>query len=247
MSPKDAWRIRVGMILFVLGGPLSIIGLHMRGPVVVANDPALFDTWAMVNSTAVHELAWVLLLPNLVIQIFAWIALWAFMRGTRYEGLAFWGSMLSIAGNALFLTHTGVLAYTEPMLARLYLDYGALAESAGPAAAEIAAQAQVHMVGLANTIVTGPLGGILLPISGFALFIGGIVHSFMLLRAPQLPTWTAVPYVLHAFCLTLGIVHYAVELAGGYLLAISTIGIAWAVWKRTRPEPKAPAAAPATA
>mgnify|MGYP003438960035 CR=1 FL=1 len=56
---------------------------------------------------------------GLVIQLFGFIALYAYVKDTREDRLAFWGVMLSIAGNGLFLPSTGILAFADPTIARL--------------------------------------------------------------------------------------------------------------------------------
>jgi hypothetical protein len=117
---RDRVRIRLGMVAFLLSGLLTIIGLWLRGPNPVDGHSLDAAAFVRVSLQPTHNLTWALLLTNLTLQIYAWIALWAFLRDSREEGLAFWGMVLSIAGNALFLPIAGIIALTAPMVAGLY-------------------------------------------------------------------------------------------------------------------------------
>ena len=214
MTRRDASRIRLGLLSFLASGVLSAIGLPLRGPVVLpTEDPQL---WAQTALIGTHDLAWAILLPNLTIQLFGFMALYAFVRDTREERLAFWGMVLSIAGNGLFLPFTGILAFIDPELARLYLD-----------GFEQAANVSTAGIG-------GMLSGAMLAASGIILLIGSVLISILLWKSPKLPTWTAPLYLLHALGLTLAApVSYTLERSGGFLLLMCTVAIAVAVWRQT--------------
>lgn len=212
MTPRDAWRIKAGMACFALAGPLSVIGLYMRGPII--DQRFAPDAWAAGSATDSFALSWVFLLPNLIMQILGWIALWGAMRQSRFEGLAFWGMVLSIVGNGLFLPHTGVIAFVTPSLAELYLE------------------GRTELVDVANQGLFGPLSLPFLIGSAFGLLAGAICHGLLVWREPSLPSWAALPYVLHALFLTFVAPHaYALEYTGGVLLLVSSAAIALAVWR----------------
>lgn len=217
MSARDAARIRAGILCLLASGVLSAIGLPLRGPIVLpGEDPA---RWAEVALLPTHDLAWAILLPSLVIQLFGFLALYAFVKDTREDGFAFWGMVLSIAGNGLFLPSTGMLAFADPEIARQV--------QAGHAGA----------LAISSSAIESSLGGAILAASGIVLLVGSVLITLVLWRSPLLPRWTAIPYLLHALALTLvAPFSYLVERAGGVLLLIVTAGIAQAVWRGTRPE-----------
>ncbi len=213
MSARDSARIRIGMAFLIASGVISVVGLWMRGPVVnQLIDP---DGWAALNATAGFANSWWILLPNLVFQMFAWVALWAFMRDTPQERLAFWGSALSIAGNGFFLPHTGVIAFSSPAVARLYLD--------GDTAA----------IAAINAGLFGPVAFPFLLASAVLLMVGAILHGIMIWKSPRLPTWAAIPYVLHAAGLTFAAqFSYMLEYTGAIMLLLSGTAVGVAVWRQ---------------
>lgn len=216
IEARDRGRIRLGMAAFVFSGLMTVIGLWLRGPNPVDGHSLDASAFVQVSLLPTHNLTWALLLTNLTLQIYAWLALWAFLRQTREEGLAFWGMVLSIAGNGLFLPIAGIVALTAPMVAQLYVagESGALA--------------------IAESAIFGPLALPLLIASAFALLGGALLTAIAIWRSPLLPSWAAVLYGLHALCLTFfAQVHYALEFSGGPLLLASALGIAAAVWRRT--------------
>lgn len=214
MSAHDIARIRLGILCFLASGVISAIGLPLRGPIVLPGEDPV--RWAEVALLPTHDLAWAILLPSLVIQLFGFIALYAYVKDTRDDNLAFWGVMLSIAGNGLFLPSTGILAFADPVIARLV--------QAGNSEA---------LVISASGIESG-VGGLILAASGILLLIGSVLVSLLLWRSPLLPRWTAIPYFLHALALTiLAPLSYAVERAGGLLLLVVSIAITLSVWRHT--------------
>jgi hypothetical protein len=213
---RDRVRIRLGMVAFLLSGLLTIIGLWLRGPNPVDGHSLDAAAFVRVSLQPTHNLTWALLLTNLTLQIYAWIALWAFLRDSREEGLAFWGMVLSIAGNGLFLPIAGIIALTAPMVAELY--------AAGNTAA----------LAIADGAIFGPLALPLLIASAFALLSGALLTALATWRSPLLPSWAVPLYALHALCLTFfAQVHFALEFSGGPLLLASAIGIATAFWRHT--------------
>jgi len=211
---RDAARIRAGMVALVLSGLMTLAGLWLRGPNPVDGhsiDRALFLETSLAST---HSLTWALLLANLPLQIFAWLALWAFLRPSGQERLGFWGFALSTAGNGLFLPIAGVIALTAPAVAGLVAsgNEGALA--------------------IAQDAVFGPLALPFLMASAVALLAGGIAFGIAIWRHPELPGWAAPLYVLHTLCLTFfAQVHYALEFAGAPLLLVSGVAVAVAVWR----------------
>ena len=72
MVSRDNKKIRMGMLCFVIYGIMAAAGLPFRGPVVIPGEnPGL---WAEVALLPTHDLAWAILLPALVIQLFGFFA-----------------------------------------------------------------------------------------------------------------------------------------------------------------------------
>ncbi|MCL4791040.1 MAG: hypothetical protein KJ040_03210 [Gammaproteobacteria bacterium] len=202
------------MLCFLASGIISAVGLPLRGPIVLPGENP--ELWAEVAQLSTHDLAWAILLPSLVIQMFGFIALYAFVKDTREDGLAFWGAMLSIAGNGLFLPSTGILAFADPVIARLV--------QAGTTEA----------LAISSSGIESGVGGVILAASGLTLLAGSLLITLLLWRSPLLPRWTAIPYLAHALALTiLAPLSYTIERAGGILLLIVTVAITLSVWKHT--------------
>lgn len=216
LSARDASRIRWGILCLLASGVFSAVGLALRGPVVLPTEnPGL---WAEVAQIATHDLAWAILLPSLTLQLFGFIALYAYVKDSAQDRIAFWGMVLSIAGNGLFMPFTGILAFVDPVVARFY--------QAGSA----------EILAIATAGVEAPFSGALLAASGIILLAGSVLITILLWRSPKLPAWTAIPYLLHAFGLTLAApFSYTLERAGGGLLLVAAAGITWSVWKGTSP------------
>lgn len=214
LTQRDALRIRLGILCLLASGVLSAIGLPLRGPIVLPQDAP--DLWAQVALLDTHRLAWAILLPSLVIQCFGFLALYACVKDSSQDGIAFWGVMLSIAGNGLFLPYTGILAFVDPAIAQLYQD------------------GDTQVLAISSAGVEAPLSGALLAASGIMLLAGSVLVSLLLWKSPVLPAWTAIPYLYHALALTvLAPLSHVVECSGGFVLLIVAIAIARAVWKNT--------------
>jgi len=212
MLDRNRFRIRLGLACLLATGVLTVIGLHLRGPIV---DPAKYpELFVAVSLSPTHHLAWSLLLPSLVVQCFGWLALYAWLRETREERLAFWGTMLSIAGNLLFLPSVGVLAFVSQEAAR--------AHAAG----------NPEALAIVTTAIQGPFALPFLMGSGLVLLAGVLLFTLVLWRSPRLPRWTAIPYFLHSLFLTvLAPESYVLERIGGWLLLTVTIAIVMRVWR----------------
>lgn len=215
MISSDNKKIRLGMLCFVVYGILAAVGLPLRGPVIIPGEQP--ELWADVALLSTHDLAWALLLPALVIQLFGFFAYWAFMKDRPEGEIAFWGMVLSVAGNGLFLPSTGILAFADPQAAALY--NAGLTEEA---------------IDVAGAGVSGALSGGLLACSGIMLLIGSILIGITLWKSPLFPKWTSVVYIFHAFALTLAVtLSYTVERLGGLLILLVALVMMRIVWRET--------------
>ena len=215
---RDAGRIRLGMLCLATSAVFTVIGLTLRGPIV---DPARFPAeFVAVSTSGTHYLAWTFLLPSLVIQCFGWLALYHWLRDTREERLAFWGTVLSIAGNLFFLPSVGVLAFMSEVASRVHL-------AGNPDA-----------LALVTAGIQGPFALPFLMGSGLTLLAGVILFTVVLWKTPKLPRWIAPLYFLHAVFLTVTAPQfqpwgYRLEKVGGALLLVVTLVIVTRVWKDT--------------
>lgn len=215
-SPKTQRRIRLGMVCFVASGVMTLVGLWLRGPNPVSGHGFDAEAFVAASLSPNYNFTWALLLANLTIQFYAWLALWAFLRGTPVERTAFWGMILSFAGNGLFLPIAGVIGLTAPAVARLYQ------------------QGNESVLAIADGGVFGPLALGFLIASAVTLLLGAVLTAIAAWRSGILPKWAAAAYALHALCLTFfAQVHYALEFSGAPLLLASAIGIAVSVWRQT--------------
>jgi hypothetical protein len=224
MTGQDAFRIRLGALALLASGVLSAVGLYLRGPIIdQATRPEAFSQAAV---SPFHMAAWSLLLPSLVIQCFGFLALYAVVAHTPLDRLGFWGMVLSIAGNGLFLPFSGIIAFISPPVGQLYLG------------------GQTNAIEIVNAGLAGLFAAPFFIGSALLLLVGSILVGLLLWRAPNLPRWTAIPYVLHALCLTfIAPYSYPLEFTGGILLLVSTAAIAWAIWQQTAQATSAPRAA----
>lgn len=212
---SERLKIRLGMVCFVAYGVMALSGLPLRGPVIIPSaDPVRWSEVALLPS---HDLAWAILLPALVLQLFGFFAFWGFMRLRPYGELAFWGMVLSVAGNALFLPSTGILAFVDPVAAELFR-----------------AGLESEAMAVAGAGVEGPLSGAILAGSGIMLLVGSVLIAVVLWRSPLFPRWTSVLYLLHAFALTLAVtISYTLEQLGGLMILVVALAMTYVVWKET--------------
>ncbi len=228
MNPLLARRIRLGVIAFILTGAVTVVGLLLRGP----NRPASADSaaWAEAAASGTSHLGWLVLLPGPVLQLFAFLAIAASLRGTASERLAFRGAMWSLAGNGLYLPFVGLSAFLDKPAADAYL-----AGESG--AVEIVRSAMFEGAGLS-----------ILLLSAIILVAGVAMTSVAVWRTAVLPRGTAVIYLLQVLCLTIAAQFaYAVELTGGVLLLASSVWMGAAMWRRAEQAAAEPTLAAAAA
>ena len=109
------------------------------------------------------------------LALFGALALYGYLAGSPADSLAFWGMILSLAGEALFLVFTGFFAFASPVVGKLYLagDQGAIdiataAFFAGPSTGIL------YPAGLIGTVGSGlvsPFGALQLCRSGLVCYL----------------------------------------------------------------------------
>jgi hypothetical protein len=205
----------MGALCFLASGILSMVGLILRGPIIdQAVQPEAFSQ-AAVSSR--HVMAWSLLLPSLVVQMFGFMGVFAFLSRSKGDRWAFHGMWMSVAGNGFFLPFAGIIAFITPAVAKLYLE------------------GRPEVIDIANA---GLAGGFAMPffiLSAALLLVGSIAFGVAIWVSGTLPKWSAVPYVIHALMLTfVAPFAYPLELSGGVLLLLTTAWITWAIWTQTK-------------
>ena len=218
MNKRDVFRIRCGAAALFASGLLTAVGLYLRGPNLV---DITTDTQRIIEvaSSSQHILAQAFLMPNLIIQIFGFWGLYAFLANTSVDRPAFWGAVLCIAANALFLPFAGIVAFIAPPVADLYLQGNT----------EVI---QIYHQGLYSAFARPFLAG-----SALLILVGALFFAVAIWRSDRLPKWAGVLFFLHA----IGIgpaaeFSYAVEYTGALMLLVSTTWIAWAIWRETGPQ-----------
>jgi hypothetical protein len=74
-------------------------------------------------------------------------------------------------------------------------------------------------------------------VSALVLIAGVVITSVAIWRSQVLPKWSAVPYAIQVFCLTIAAQFaYPIELTGGVLLMASSVWIGAAMWRVTDPD-----------
>lgn len=209
-------RARLGLACWVICGLLTTVGLYLRGPII--NQQAHTEAYMQGALGATHEAAWLLLIPNLTFQVFAWMAIWLAVANTRLEKLAWWGFVLSVFGNGLFLPITGVIAFISPAVAELYF--------AGV----------TEVVDIANAGLADSFALVFLVISALGLLLGSMLMAIVFWKDERIPGWTAPLYVWHGLCLTfVAPFSYPLEFSGGISLLLVGCAIAWSLWDKPVP------------
>ena len=204
-------KLRWGAIALFMSAAMTLGGLCLRGPLIIdiTNPYAFAESVASPNNLIAETF-----LPlSLVIQLFGFLGVYAYLNKPEAENSSFWGMVFSIFGNGLFIPFAGAFAFAIPVVGKLYLagntDVIAVAEQAlGPG------------VALAYLIA-----------SAFTLTIGAILFA-VAMRKNGLPIWLSIIYVIQAFGLSFGAsIDYVYEVTGGILLLLFSVIFGMKMWK----------------
>jgi Domain of unknown function (DUF4386) len=205
-------RIRVGVLIFLLGGLLLIVATLLRGPFV---DPVADHTgFARLVTAPLFVPAAAGFLISLVLQLFGLMALYAFLANSTVERLMLVGLILTTVTYALLLAVVGTFAFIFPIVGNLYL------------------QGQTSAINVAVTFETSFM--VVLVLQAILFSIATLVTSVAIWRSGTLPRWSALTYALAGLILAFAPpLPFVPEVLGTVLLTISIGGIAWSVWQQT--------------
>ena len=203
--------LRWAAFALVASALLTLGGLLLRGALITdLTDPLSFANSVSSKNNLIAEtfLPW-----SLVLQLFGFLGLYAYLNQTEFQKITFWGMVFSILGNGLFLPFAGVFAFAVPIAGKLYLD-------GNTDALQVAALTLAPGVGFAYLIA-----------SAFALTAGSALFALSMWKH-GLPRWLALIYFIQAFALSFGAsTHYGFELSGGILLTVFSLNIGAKMWK----------------
>lgn len=218
-SPLDVSRgnrTRIGALGFPISGLVAASAALVPGiGVNPAVDPAGFAQAA--NYVGLANLAG---LVSLVLLLFSFQALHAFLERNSIDRWAFAGMVLSVIGLCAFFSFLGIFAFAGPVAGKFYLG-GDLK------AASIISES----TGISNPAALA-FGGV----SVLSSVLGAILFSVAIWRSGKFPKWSAFAYALSAPLNW--IPHYVpvLWLLGGILLFGTGIGIARGIWKTLNEE-----------
>ncbi len=211
MNPSNANFIRSGVLVFPITGLVAALGALVPGiNINPSTDPAGFARAA--NLVGLANLAG---LVAVVLLLFGFQALYAFLAGSSVDRWAFVAMVLSIAGAALFASFLGIIAFAAPVAGNHYLN------------------GQSYAISIVAEAVS-PSSLPVLVFGGFSLIsyvIGSILFGVAIWGCDKLPKWSAVAYAVSTPLSATP--HYipALWFLGGMLLFISGMGITRAIWK----------------
>lgn len=216
MSTNSPLRSRLSLAMLPLAGLLTVSGLIVRGP--FGNPYVNPSEFAHSAASANFGAGWIIILLASVVRIYSFMVLFGLLGMTRAGRLAYWALVLSFISEALFLSLTGILAFTAPVAANLYL------------------QGDTHMLNVLMTgFFSGPALALLYP-SGLIGTLGSVLFSLAIWRS-ILPMWAGVIYALTTPLLAFAPAFwYGFELLGGLLLLVSTTWLATAAWRQSAHE-----------
>jgi hypothetical protein len=202
--------LRWGAFALVLSAVLTLAGIFLRGPLIL--DVSDAETFARSVASPKNMIAETFLPLSLVIQLFGFLGIYAYLNKPEPQRTAFWGMVFSILGNGLFLPFAGVFALAVPIIGKLYLE------------------GNVSVIDVAKLTLGPGTGFVYLIASAFALTIGALLFAMSMWKH-DLPRWLPVIYILQAFCLSFGAsIGYPFEIMGGILLLAFCAVFALRLW-----------------
>jgi hypothetical protein len=206
-------KLRWSGFALISSAVLTLSGLLLRGPLIVETS----DAQAFAESVASPNnlIAETFLPLSLIIQLFGFLGLYAYLDSPATQKSSFWGMVFSILGNGLFIPFAGVFAFAIPIVGQLYL-------AGNPDVIRVAAL----------TLAPPSTGFFYLIASAFALTIGAVLFAVAMWKTNNMPRWLPIIYVIQAFGLSFGAsIHYTFEMTGGILLVVFSVIFALKMWR----------------
>jgi len=204
-------KLRWGVFALVLSSALTLAGLLLRGPLVI--DTSNAQAFAQSVTSPNNLIAETFLPLSLIIQLFGFLGMYAYLDKPEAQKSSFWGMVFSLLGNGLFLPFAGVFAFAVPIVGKLYL-------AGNTDALQVAELTLAPGTGFAYLIA-----------SSFALTIGAVLFAISMWKQ-NLPRWLLIIYVIQAFGLSFGAsIAYAFEMTGGVLLVIFSLAFGRKMWQ----------------
>jgi len=218
-SPLDAARanrIRIGVLAFPISGLVAAAAALVPG---IGINPAV-DAAGFAQAANSVGLANLIGIVSLILLLFGFQALHAFLERSSVDRRAFVGMIVSVIGVGLFLPFLGIIAFAAPFAGRLYLGGDLQAVS-------IISEA----TGISNPAALA-FGGDSVSFS----VLGSILFAMSIWRSGKLPKWSALAYAIAAPLNWTP--HYmpALWLIGGALLFGAGIGITRGIWNTLKEE-----------
>jgi len=203
--------LRWAAFALVFSAVITLVGLLLRGPLIIEISDA--DAFARSVASPNNLIAETFLPLSLVIQLFGFLGIYAYLDKPETHGTTFWGMVFSILGNGLFLPFAGIFAFAVPIIGRLYLEGNS------------------GVIEVAELTLRPGTGFAYLIASSFALMIGALLFAFSMWKY-DLPNWLPVIYVMQAFGLSFGAsIGYPFEITGGILLLVFSVVFGMKMWR----------------
>ena len=205
----------MSILLLPLAGFVTLIGLLMRGPLVLPS--ANVNSFVQSATAANFGLTWTILFLGSFLSIYGVLVLYNVIK-SREGKWSLIALIFSIAGLLIFLPTTGIITFVGPYAASLYL------------------QGQTVAMQVLTSALDSPLNLGFLIISGIIYTIGTVLFAVSIRKTNNISTIAGILFALHGPLVTFGAATiYAAELTGGILLFVSGLWIAFNVltqWNR---------------
>lgn len=210
MNTFHQTKLRLGALALMLSALLTLGGLFLRGPLITNVSDA--QAFAQSVASSNNRIAEIFLPLSLVIQLYGFLGMYAFLESPATQKSSFWGMVFSLLGNGLFLPFAGVFAFAMPIVGKLYLE------------------GKTDALQVAALTLAPGTGFFYLIASALALTAGAALFAVAMWKS-GLPRWLAGMYFIQALCLSFGAsVAYAFEVTGGILLLVFSIVFGMKMW-----------------
>lgn len=155
-----------------------------------------------------------LIVAAFILLIFGFLALYAYLRSSRRERLAFVGMIVTLVGIGVFLPAIGFLSLVSPALAQLALH------------------GQKDAANVINAVAIAP-GVITLLVGSVLLALGVTIFSIAIWGSNTLPRWAGILFAAGELILVFhGQLPPVGDILAGLLITIGGVWLAWGIWRQ---------------